>query len=167
MKKLLKFLYYKKHYSQSDIAFGSCIIPVTTLGKNTKINKGCTIYNCTLNDEVSVHEFCYISDSKLEKNIQIYPRCNLRNVSLGKFSYISQDSILNLSQIGSFCSLGPHLICGFGEHPTDFLSTSPVFFSTLKQCGVSFSNENFFQEVKKLLLVMMSGLEQEFLLEME
>jgi chloramphenicol O-acetyltransferase type B len=152
MKKLFKFLYYKKHYHQAQVAFNSCIIPVTSLGKNTKIASGSTIYNSSIGEEVNIYEFCSISNANLEKNVQIYPRCHLHNVSLGRFSYISQNSILNLTEIGNFCSFGPYLICGFGEHPTDFLSTSPVFFSTLKQCGVSFSSENFFQETKKITI---------------
>lgn len=41
--------------------------------------------------------------------------------------------------VGSFCSLGPNLMCGWGVHPTDGISTSPMFYSTIEQNGFTLS----------------------------
>ncbi|MBA3921161.1 MAG: CatB-related O-acetyltransferase [Nostocaceae cyanobacterium] len=71
---------------------------------------------------------------------------------MGRFNYVSSSSKLDLAEIGSFCSFGPELICGYGEHPTDFVSTNPVFFSTFKQCGTSFADKNYFEERKKIFI---------------
>ena len=76
----------------------------------------------------------------------------LHEVIIGRFSYISSRTIASQVTFGSFCSIGPECLIGYGEHPTDFVSTSPVFFSTLKQCGTSFSNINLFEERKKITI---------------
>jgi chloramphenicol O-acetyltransferase type B len=152
VKRIIKHQIYNRNYPESYITFGSVIGKDTTIGKNTKIGKQAFIDRSYLGDEVIINESCYVSNSNLGGKNQISNSCYLDRVSLGKFSYVAQDSRLTLTQIGSFCSLGPYLICGFGEHPTDFLSTSPVFYSTLKQCGVSWSEEQHFQEVKEIII---------------
>lgn len=66
---------------------------------------------------------------------------------MGRFTYISQDSYLPETLIGSFCSIGKNVRLIRYTHPTKvFVSTSPVFFSTRKQCGATFVKENCFPE---------------------
>lgn len=70
--------------------------------------------------------------------------------SLGKYSYIGANSHIS-AKIGRFCSIGPSVktVCAF--HPVDgFVSTSPIFYSTNKQCGVTFTKEQLFDEWKNL-----------------
>lgn len=40
------------------------------------------------------------------------------------------------------------MIGGLGRHPTDWLSTSPTFYSTLNQVGTSFADTNLFDELQ-------------------
>lgn len=66
---------------------------------------------------------------------------------LGRFSYTSRAKLCNTS-IGSFCSIGPGTqIGGFGRHPTHFLSTHPVFYSNMKQVGITFSEKRIYDEM--------------------
>jgi acetyltransferase-like isoleucine patch superfamily enzyme len=51
--------------------------------------------------------------------------------------------------VGRFTCIGPHFICGYGDHPTNFISTSPVFYSTRKQCGVSFAETSRYDEKRQ------------------
>lgn len=56
-------------------------------------------------------------------------RPNIRK--LGNYTYSAPDlSVANPieSSIGSFCSIGKGVTLGHGDHPTDFLSTSPYFY---------------------------------------
>jgi acetyltransferase-like isoleucine patch superfamily enzyme len=49
--------------------------------------------------------------------------------------------------MGSFCSVGARTrIGGLGKHPTKWISTHPVFYSPLKQTGISFCKESHFDE---------------------
>jgi acetyltransferase-like isoleucine patch superfamily enzyme len=82
----------------------------------------------------------------------VYDGSSLHEVEVGRFSYVGRNSVLSQTTIGRFCSLGPELLCGPGEHPTDFVSSSPVFYSTRKQCGVSFSDKDYFKEKKAITI---------------
>lgn len=73
---------------------------------------------------------------------RVYPPFVLRNVTLGDYSYISYNSNINNCNIGRFCSIGPNFCCGLGTHPTNGISTSPMFYSAAKQNGVSLCKEN-------------------------
>lgn len=77
----------------------------------------------------------------------------LRNLELGAYSYTAANVIIDNAKIGRFCSIGPNVMIGLGQHPTrGFISTHPAFFSSASQCGVSFVKSNLFEEKKKALV---------------
>ena len=78
--------------------------------------------------------------------------CHLREVKIGDYTYISMNSWITGTQIGKFCSIGPNLLCGWGIHPTTGLSTSPAFYSTKGQSGISFVSENKIEERKPIVI---------------
>ena len=88
------------------------------------------------------------ADVELGKSTMIYPPFYLHDVHLGDFSYIAKNSNISHCTIGKFCSIGPNLCCGLGVHPTNGISTSPVFYSTAKQNGTTLCEENKFTESK-------------------
>ena len=62
-------------------------------------------------------------------------------------TYVAAGCHINYTKIGKFCSIGENVLCGLGRHPSDtFVSTHPAFYSTFKQCGVSFVQESKFDE---------------------
>lgn len=66
---------------------------------------------------------------------------------IGRFTFIQKNSDLPFCRIGSFCSIAKDVRLVRYRHPTDtFVSTSPVFYSTLCQCGKTFVRENSFEE---------------------
>lgn len=88
--------------------------------------------------------------TKLGKHVKIYRRYKLNNCEIGDYTYIAQNSQVNNTSIGKFCSIGPDFKCGWGIHPTNGISTSPMFYSTLKQNGITLSKENKIEEVKPI-----------------
>ena len=76
----------------------------------------------------------------------------LHEVELGNYSYISKNSNISNTTIGKFCSIGPNFCCGLGIHPTNGISTSPMFYSTAKQNGISLSTSDKVEESKKTLI---------------
>lgn len=78
----------------------------------------------------------------MEKNVKIRGSHKMYNVKIGKYTYISNNSNISYATIGRYCSIGPNLLCGWGIHPTDGVSTSPMFYSTAKQNGYSVCKEN-------------------------
>lgn len=52
----------------------------------------------------------------------------VHKISIGKNSYVSFNSIIYHSDIGNFCSIGPNVVMGYGDHPLDMISTSPHIY---------------------------------------
>ncbi|HEY5742225.1 MAG TPA: DapH/DapD/GlmU-related protein [Terrimicrobiaceae bacterium] len=134
-----------------EIGDGACLAgctlyPGTRLGRNTRLADGVRIGNSQIGNECQIETESSIFDSALESYIGIQPRCTLDRVTLGSYSYLAREVVLNDVHIGRFCSIGPRTSIGAGEHPTDLISTSPVFYSTRKQCGIAFAPETTFAE---------------------
>ncbi|SFW36982.1 transferase hexapeptide (six repeat-containing protein) [Selenomonas ruminantium] len=90
----------------------------------------------------------YISSTVMEGNNSIGDNSHIGNCMLGAYTYVANNCIFFNTKIGRFCSIASNVISGHGRHPSrDFVSTSPTFFSTLKQNGVSFVEQNCFEEV--------------------
>lgn len=73
-------------------------------------------------------------------------KSSITNSSLGSFSYIGWNCILNNVEIGAYTSIAPFTEVIYGTHPIDRVSTHPVFYSIRKQCGITFVDENQFNE---------------------
>lgn len=52
----------------------------------------------------------------------------LHNVQLGDYSYFAKNAQVANTTIGKFCSIGPNFCCGLGIHPTNGISTHPIFY---------------------------------------
>jgi virginiamycin A acetyltransferase len=96
----------------------------------------------------------YVSDLSIDSNVDIdaklYSPYHLENVNLGYGSYISPNSWISYTTIGKFCSIGPNFLSGWGIHPTSAVSTSPMFYSTNKQNGMSLSKNVKLQERSRI-----------------
>ncbi len=70
---------------------------------------------------------------------------------LGRNTYIGVNSSLINCKIGKFCSIASNVKVIANTHPSKiFVSTSPSFFSTLKQNGKTYVKENKFNECLKI-----------------
>ena len=66
---------------------------------------------------------------------------------IGYGTYIGENSILGNCRIGKYCSIAGNVKVVASTHPTrNFVSTSPMFFSTLKQNGKTYCERNKFNE---------------------
>lgn len=86
------------------------------------------------------------ANSEIDKDSRIYPRYTILNSYIDKYTYIAQNATIREAKIGKFCSIGANFICGWGIHPTNGVSTSPMFYSTQKQNGASFSEADKIKE---------------------
>lgn len=77
----------------------------------------------------------------------------LNNVVLGDYTYIANSATIANTTVGKFCSIAPGVQCGLGKHPaTDFVSTHPAFFSTLRQAQITFVTKNAFTEQEPITI---------------
>lgn len=88
----------------------------------------------------------------MEEHVVISPLYLLSDVEIGKFSYIGSNSNVSMTRIGRFCSIGPNFLCGYGIHPLSGVSTSPMFYSTKMQNGISLSKVDKIDERKQITI---------------
>lgn len=86
------------------------------------------------------------------KHIMLYAPYSLSDSSIGRYTYIARNSIVSNTTIGSFCSIGPNFLCGWGIHPITGISTSPMFYSTKKQNGFTLSETDKIEERKRIVI---------------
>src|SRR5690606_36472841 len=90
--------------------------------------------------------------TKISSKAKIYGPARIAFAKIGDYTYVAQNSSISHTTIGKFCSIGPNLLCGWGIHPISGISTSPMFYSTLKQNGLSFSSEDKIEERKEIFI---------------
>lgn len=72
---------------------------------------------------------------------------------IGYASYMGDHCHIN-ADIGRFSCIGPRVIVARGNHPTsDWVSVHPAFFSTEKQCGMTFVDKQLFVEKKQRVII--------------
>lgn len=68
--------------------------------------------------------------------------------SIGYASYIGSDCHIN-AEIGKYCCIASRVVTVRGKHPTEkWVSMHPAFFSTQKQCGMTYVETNKYVEEK-------------------
>lgn len=92
------------------------------------------------------------ADCSLGDHTRVYPPFFLHHVTLGDYSYIARNAQISNCIIGKFCSIGPNCCCGLGIHPTNGISTSPMFYSAAKQNGMTLCKENKVEESQQTII---------------
>lgn len=87
----------------------------------------------------------------IDSTAKVASECSLSKVIMGRYSYVGYGTRITDAQIGNFCSIGARCGIGGGIHPTNMVSTSPVFLK-----GRNFLKKNFAQipyEPSKLVVI--------------
>ena len=101
-----------------------------------------------VNSEVFIGKNCVITGSKFGKHNKINDYSYLYKVTYNDYTYSSMNVTIMNCNIGKFCSIAQGVCIGLGNHPLkDFVSTHPSFYSVHKQCGFSFSDAQYFNEM--------------------
>lgn len=97
--------------------------------------------------------FSLIVNSQIEPNVKIGNRVLVLDSYIDAFTYIFDDTVVSKVVIGKFCSIGQNCKLRLGIHPSrDFVSTHPIFFSTKKQVGKTFADQDYFEEEKGITI---------------
>ena len=71
--------------------------------------------------------FCVLQEVVVDKTAAICSGVRFYRGKIGKYSYIGNNSFVSDTDIGSFTSISTDCYIGGTSHPTDWVSTSPVF----------------------------------------
>lgn len=93
-----------------------------------------------------------IVNSTIDSKAKLKSTYHILDSSVGRYSYIGMNALINKTKIGAFCSIGNNFTSGLGIHPTNGISTSPMFYSTLKQNGVTLSLNNKIEEFEDVYI---------------
>lgn len=107
-----------------------------------------------LRNGITFNELKGISyDTYIDSKAKVYAPFSLIKCNLGAYSYISQNAKCHDVKIGKFCSIGPNFIAGIGMHPTNGISTSPMFYSSTNLSnGITLCKETKFKEHATVLI---------------
>lgn len=90
--------------------------------------------------------------NKMGKYVKFHSPYHICNTEIGDYTYIAHNAFVSETKIGKFCSIGPNFLCGWGIHPTNGVSTSPMFYSSKKQNGMTLSLEDKIKERKEITI---------------
>lgn len=96
---------------------------------------------------------CHKDYVDTRKHVMLYAPYSLSDsTTIGKYTYIARNSFVSNATIGSFCSIGPNFLCGWGIHPLTGISTAPMFYSTKRQNGFTLSESDKIEERKRIVI---------------
>jgi acetyltransferase-like isoleucine patch superfamily enzyme len=78
--------------------------------------------------------------TQLERAIELKTGAAIFGSRVGQRSYFGEHTLVIHAEIGSYCSIAPHVIIGGGVHPVDRISTSPFTYgsdSHMALCSLS------------------------------
>lgn len=84
-----------------------------------------------------------LRNCQIDKHARIGSGSYCIRTVIGRYSYIGENSIAVNAEIGSFCSIASYCCIGGGAHPTNMISSSPVFYNDRNCFGKNFSNIPF------------------------
>ena len=87
--------------------------------------------------------FCILQEATVDKTAAICTGVRFYRGKLGRYSYIGNNSFVCDTDIGNFTSISPDCYIGGTTHPTDWVSTSPVFHRWENIMKKNFSRHDF------------------------
>lgn len=84
-----------------------------------------------------------IKCTKKHKTARIHPFCTIIYSSMERYSYVGEHSFVGHADIGAYTSIASYCAIGNGEHPLDWVSTSPVFNKSRSILRVRFADHEF------------------------
>lgn len=148
----LRWLKFRLKFPSAHLGYGSISIGEFSCGTNTTIGRDVKLINVNLGDGAIVRANTTLHNVSSAEHVVINSDSEIDSTIIGRFSYIGPRGHFSQVEIGSFCSIGAECICGSGEHPTDYISTHPVFFSRACQSGISFAEDDLFEERHKIVI---------------
>lgn len=91
-----------------------------------------------------------IRGSVIDKTASVGNGAQIVNCKIGRYSYLYGTSAVQ-TEIGAFCSIASGSTIGGGSHPTDWVSSSPVFYKNRNVLKTNFS-QNEYQEFSQTMI---------------
>jgi chloramphenicol O-acetyltransferase type B len=124
---------------------GAIINGEVFIGKNSFIGAGSTVYNTVLGASVRLWNNSKVENSVFKSFVTLGAGSQIQNSTIDSYSYLGQECFLYMTTVGKFCSIAQRMSSGRGNHTTNMLSTSPVFFLKDVVCGTTFAEQDAYE----------------------
>lgn len=84
-----------------------------------------------------------IRGSSVSKKAAVCRGAQVDYCTVGDYSYIGPNVRIAYTEVGKYCSIAPNCMIGQGKHPTDWISTSPVFYGNKNLFNFNLGDEQF------------------------
>jgi acetyltransferase-like isoleucine patch superfamily enzyme len=91
-----------------------------------------------------------IRNTSFEGLNKTFENCTFTGAAIGRGTYVGENSRVHHAKIGRYCSVSAHFSCGFGTHPSGFVSTHPAFYLARSALKFSFVKTDAFDPYKYL-----------------
>lgn len=91
-----------------------------------------------------------IKNTKIHKTASVGNGAQLVDCTVGRYSYLYGTSAVQ-TEIGAFCSIAAGTSIGGGSHPTDWVSSSPVFYQGKNVLKKNFSQNEYLEFQKTVI----------------
>lgn len=103
--------------------------------KNSIVDKGCSVD----------------SKSILHNNVHLLENCIINNSEINSYTYLGKNCLVQNASIGKFCSIANDVLIGLGNHPSDFFSTSTLFYRKKNTFRIDLINSDLnFEEYDRI-----------------
>ena len=82
----------------------------------------------------------------LNQYVVLFDNVTLFDVNIGSYTYIQSNTNIFNCEIGNFCSIAGNVTIGLAAHPTQYVSTHPVFFDNTQPLPFFFTNSKKFTD---------------------
>jgi acetyltransferase-like isoleucine patch superfamily enzyme len=87
--------------------------------------------------------------STLGKYNVIFQNAAIINSVIGDHTFVQRDTIISNADVGKFCSIAMRVCIGLGQHPTNFTSTHPAFYSSSQPLAKSYADGEYFEPFRR------------------
>jgi len=111
-----------------------------------------TYHNRLKYPKIIIENNCIISeDSIIGFPCHIYNDVEIYSCVVGKYSYIKHRTKVQYAEIGNYCSIACDVLIGLGNHPSNKLSTSTVFYKIKNDFRIKLvERDDNFPEYRKI-----------------
>lgn len=102
--------------------------------------------------DILVSPYFFVENTLLSPHVRLFGSGKIANSKVGEYTYIHSDSTIAYAEIGKFCSIAQNTIIAQGEHPVNFISTHPFFYSKNAPWENKFSKNDVIKEHAKVII---------------
>ena len=74
------------------------------------------------------------ANNRIDPRAVIYRMVKMKSSSIGRYSYVGNDTDVECADIGQFCSISDHCRIGMGGHTLSHISSCPLFTQKINGC---------------------------------